>query len=208
MRPSAACGSERAQALHHRRERCAERLDVATCRGPTDREAKRADRDRHPSQRGPAKVRSTPTSRPNRSVPPRPPGRARAARPRLARRRRRRSRCGALARAGSPSDNDVGDRPSRHRAERIGEAAGGEAASAAKASGLGERGRSRSETDDSDARSRSRPGVPVPAHPPMTNGSRRRPRRTTRAPIPGGPPSLWALTETRSAPSASRSTGT
>ena len=34
------------------------------------------------------------------------------------------------------------------------------------------------------------------------------PRRTTSAPAPGTPPSLWALTLTRSAPSASRSVGT
>ena len=43
--------------------------------------------------------------------------------------------------------------------------------------------------------------------PPDEEGSTRRPRRTTRAPTPGGPPSLWALTETRSAPSSSRSRG-
>ena len=44
--------------------------------------------------------------------------------------------------------------------------------------------------------------------PPTWNGSTRRLRRTTKAPMPGGPPSLWALTDTRSAPSASIDTGT
>ena len=40
------------------------------------------------------------------------------------------------------------------------------------------------------------------------SGSKRLPRRTTSAPAPGTPPSLWALTLTRSAPRAARSIGT
>ena len=41
--------------------------------------------------------------------------------------------------------------------------------------------------------------------PPTRNGSMRRPRRTISAPMPGGPPSLWAETDTRSASRAPRS---
>ena len=44
--------------------------------------------------------------------------------------------------------------------------------------------------------------------PPTSNGSRRRPRRTSSAPAPFGPPSLCAVTEQRSASSARKSTGT
>ena len=43
--------------------------------------------------------------------------------------------------------------------------------------------------------------------PPRSSGSRRRPRRTSSAPVPGGPPSLWPLTDSRSAPSAPKSIG-
>src|SRR6266536_423229 len=43
--------------------------------------------------------------------------------------------------------------------------------------------------------------------PPTTNGGNRRPRRTSSAPAPFGPPNLCALTEQRSGPRASKSTG-
>ena len=42
--------------------------------------------------------------------------------------------------------------------------------------------------------------------PPTSNGGTRRPRRTSSAPAPIGPPSLCAVTEQRSAPSAAKST--
>ena len=38
--------------------------------------------------------------------------------------------------------------------------------------------------------------------PPTRSGGRRRPRRTSRAPVPAGPPSLWPLSDNRSAPSS------
>ncbi len=41
--------------------------------------------------------------------------------------------------------------------------------------------------------------------PPTSSGSNRSPRRTIRAPAPGGPPNLWALTDTRSASRPARS---
>ena len=44
--------------------------------------------------------------------------------------------------------------------------------------------------------------------PPTTNGGNRSPRRTSSAAAPFGPPSLWAVTEQRSAPSAAKSTAT
>lgn len=44
--------------------------------------------------------------------------------------------------------------------------------------------------------------------PPTSRGLNRTPLRTTRAPMPGGPPSLCELTETKSASSTDRSTGT
>ena len=44
--------------------------------------------------------------------------------------------------------------------------------------------------------------------PPVTSGCRRTPRRTQSAPVPGGPPSLWLDSESRSTPSALTSTGT
>ena len=43
--------------------------------------------------------------------------------------------------------------------------------------------------------------------PPRWNGGIRRPRRTRRAPMPLGPPNLWAVTEQRSAPRAAKSMG-
>ena len=49
---------------------------------------------------------------------------------------------------------------------------------------------------------------PRSCSPPTSSGSNRLPRRTTSAPAPGTPPSLWALTLTRSASSAPRSVGT
>ena len=44
--------------------------------------------------------------------------------------------------------------------------------------------------------------------PPSTKGGNRRPRRTSSAPVPFGPPNLCAVTEQRSALSAEKSTGT
>ncbi len=49
---------------------------------------------------------------------------------------------------------------------------------------------------------------PRSCSPPTSNGSNLLPRLTTSAPAPGTPPSLWALTLTRSASSAPRSVGT
>ena len=44
--------------------------------------------------------------------------------------------------------------------------------------------------------------------PPTSRGGSRRPWRTSRAPTPGGPPNLWALTDSRSAPRSRKATGT
>ena len=43
--------------------------------------------------------------------------------------------------------------------------------------------------------------------PPTSSGASRRPRRTSSAPVPGGPPSLWPLTDSRSAPRSSKAIG-
>ena len=58
------------------------------------------------------------------------------------------------------------------------------------------------------ARSPGRPGGPAPGRRPPAAGRRRSPRRTSSAPVPGGPPSLWPLTDSRSAPSSSKAIGT
>ena len=57
------------------------------------------------------------------------------------------------------------------------------------------------------ARSRARPGGPAPGRRRRAAARRRRPRRTSSTPMPAGPPNLWPLTDSRSAPRAPRSIG-
>ena len=57
------------------------------------------------------------------------------------------------------------------------------------------------------ARPPCRRAAPVPGRRRRAAPATRKPRPTMSAPTPAGPPSLWAETETRSAPSAGKSTG-
>jgi hypothetical protein len=137
-------------------------------------------------------------------------GRARAApaRPRRRRPARRHEVGSAPSPVRGPEHRDVGARAAPSRGGLPSRPSGPLAAAPPR---RGRRRRARRRR----RRSRRCPGTfsapargPAPGRPPTSTGRRRRPRRTSSAADPGGPPSLWALTLSRSAPRRRSRSGT
>ena len=158
-------------------------------------------RRRRPWPRARATARATPTSRRCRSGRRRRLDRARAAPPRPRRPSTPRqtmwgSRAAVSPKATTPSTASA---PSKHRSVR------------ARSRPLRRRRRPRPRAAPKPTMAGTFSMPPRRARswsPPTSSGSSRRPRRTSRAPTPLGPPSLCALTDIRSAPRSSKSIGT